>query len=140
MPLAPFILVALALVGLGDTLYLSYYQYLNAVPTCALAGCEQVLTSVYAKFFGVSLSYIGLVYYTYLLCLGALLVWEPNSRALRTAALLYTGVGFLLSMVFVFYIQLTLIGALCLYCMISAVTATTSCIVSGWHFRSQRVG
>lgn len=135
LPLAPYVLLALAMIGLGDTLYLSYYQYLNLIPTCAIGGCEVVLTSAYSKFMGVPLSYIGLVYYGYLFCLSVLLMIEPRSRALRLGALAYTAIGFVLSAVFIFYIQLTLIGALCLYCAVSALTSTLAFGASIWHWR-----
>lgn len=136
LPLAPYILLALALIGLGDTLYLSYFQYLNLIPSCALGGCEVVLTSAYSKFLGVPLSYIGLVYYAYLLCLSILLIIEPQSRALRLGVFAYTAVGFALSAYFIFYIQLSVIGALCMYCAISAVTSTLAFLAAVWHWRT----
>ncbi len=139
MPLAPYILLALAMIGLGDVAYLSYFQYLNLVPTCAIGGCEQVLTSVYSKFFGVPWSYLGLVYYAYMFCLAALLCIEPGSRALRLAALAYTGVGVLYSCWAIFYIQLTLIHAVCQFCAISAVTTLLLFITAVWHWRTTRV-
>ncbi len=138
-PLAPFILLALALVGLGDALYLSYFQYMNLIPACAVGGCETVLTSEYSKFFGVPWSYIGLVYYIYMVCLAILLVIEPTSKALRVGAVVYTGVGILYSVWAIFYIQLTLIGALCEYCAISAGVCLLLFITALWHFRSSRV-
>jgi len=137
--LAPFVLVALALVGLGDTLYLSYFQYLNLVPSCAIGGCEIVLTSAHSKFFGVPLSYIGLVYYTYMLCLAAMLAIEPRSVALRFGALAYTGVGVLYSIYAIFYIQLTLIGAICQFCAISALTTLALFAAALWHWRTSRL-
>jgi uncharacterized membrane protein len=138
MPLGPFFIVALALVGLGDTLYLSYFQYNNLLPSCALGGCEIVLTSPQSKFFGIPWSYIGLVYYTYLLCLGALLAYDPASRGLRLGALLYTGVGVAYSAWAVFYIQLSVIGALCEFCTISAVITLLAFVAAVWHWRSPR--
>lgn len=132
-------LLALALVGLGDTLYLSYFQYLNLIPTCAIGGCEQVLTSDYSKFFGVPWSYIGLVYYGYMLCLSVLLIIDPQSRGLKWGALAYTGFGVLYSCWAIFYIQLSVIGALCQFCAISAVTTLLLFITSVWHYRSLRV-
>lgn len=138
MPLAPYLVIALACIGLGDTLYLSYFQYLNLIPTCAIGGCEEVLTSVYSKFFGVPWSYIGLVYYVYLLCLGLLLAIEPASKALRIGVLVYTGVGFLYSLWAIFYIQLTLIGALCQFCAISAFITACAFCVAIWHWRTTR--
>ncbi len=137
-PLAPFILLALALIGLGDAFYLSYFQYLNLIPTCAIGGCEQVLTSEYSKFFGVPWSYIGLVYYAYMLCLSVLLVIDPNSRGLKLGALVYTGIGVLYSLWAIFYIQLTLIGALCQFCAISAFTTLLLFITALVHWRSNR--
>ena len=133
--LAPYVLLALALVGLGDTFYLSYFQYLNLIPSCAIGGCEIVLTSTYSKFFGVPPSYIGLVYYAYMLCLSALVIIDPRSKTLAWAALGYAGVGLLLSAYFEFYIQMTLIGALCLYCGISAITTLLLFATAVWHWR-----
>ena len=138
-PLAPFILLALALVGLGDTLYLSYFQYMNLIPTCAIGGCETVLTSEYSKFFGVPWSYIGLVYYGYMLCLSVLLVIDPASRGLKLGALAYTGIGVLYSVWAVFYIQLTLIQALCQFCAISAAVTLLMFITAVWHWRTSGV-
>lgn len=132
--LAPFLLIATTLIALGDVAYLAYYQYLNLIPSCALGGCEVVLSSAYSKFFGVPLSYLGLVYYIYALCLWVLLAMEPRSRALRMAALAYSAIGAVLSAVFIFYIQLGLIGALCLFCAVSAAVAGALFILSLVHF------
>lgn len=136
LPLAPYILLALAMVGLGDTLYLSYFQYMNLIPTCAIGGCEVVLTSVHSKFFGVPWSYIGMVFYSYMFCLAVLLCIEPRSKALRLGALVYTGAGFLYSAWAIFYVQLTVIGALCQFCAISALTAFLLFVVTAWHWRT----
>ncbi len=134
-PLAPFILLSLALIGLGDALYLSYFQYLNLIPTCAIGGCEQVLTSEYSKFFGVPWSYIGLVYYGYMLCLSVLLAIDPTSKGLKFGALVYTGFGVLYSTWAIFYIQLSLIHALCQFCAISAATTLLMFITATWHWK-----
>ncbi len=138
VPLAPYILLALALVGLGDVFYLSYFQYMNLIPSCAIGGCEIVLTSVHSKFFGVPWSYIGLVYYAYMLCLAVLLSIDPKSFGLRLGALVYSGVGVLYSCWAIFYIQLSVIHALCQFCAISALTTLALFCVAVWHWRSSR--
>ena len=138
MRLTPYYLLALALVGLGDTFYLSYFQYLNVVPSCAIAGCDTVLTSVYSKFFGVPLSYIGLVYYGYMLGLEVMLAIDPYSKGLRVGALIYTGIGLLYSLHAVFYVQMMLIGAFCQYCILSAFLTLLLFGVALWHFISTR--
>ncbi len=135
--LAPFYLIAAACIGLGDTLYLSYYEHLGLTPTCALHGCEQVLTSVYAKFNGVPLAYIGLVFYVYMLALALLLAYDPHSKGLRLGVLLYTAAGLLLSIGFE-SVQILIIGAICMYCAISAITTLLLCALAVWHFFSTR--
>lgn len=137
--LAPFVLLALALVGLGDAFYLSYFQYLNLIPSCAIGGCETVLTSEHSKFFGIPWSYIGLVYYGYMLCLSVLLVIDPNSRGLKWGALAYTGFGVVYSSWAIFYIQLSVIGAICQFCAISAFITLLLFITAVWHWRSSGV-
>ncbi len=140
LSLGPYLLIALAFIGLGDTFYLSYYQYLNLIPSCAIGGCETVLTSEYSKFFGVPWSYIGLVYYAYLLGLAVLLAVDPRSKGLRLGALMYTGVGVAYSAWAIFYIQLSVIGAICQFCAISALVTLAAFAVAGRHFRVTRGG
>lgn len=138
MPLlAPFYLIALAFIGIADTLYLSISAYTGIAPTCLLEGCELVLTSPYAKWFGVPLSYIGLVFYIYMLCLAVLLAFEPRSRSLRLGALAYTGVGSAMSLAFI-YIQGVLIGAFCQYCLISALLTFLLLGTTLWHYRKTK--
>ena len=137
VPLAPYVLIALALAGIGDTLYLSYYQYLDLMPSCAIGGCETVLASPLSRPFGVPFGYIGLFYYFHMLGLAALLAYEPRDKGMRLAALLYTGAGFALSLFFEFYIQAYLIGALCLYCGISAILTLLLFGTALYHFRSR---
>ncbi len=138
LSVTPYLLLALAMIGLGDTLFLSYFQYMNLIPSCAIGGCEIVLTSVHSKFLGIPWSYIGTVYYAYMFCLAVLLCIEPRSKALRLAALLYTGIGVCYSSWAIFYIQLTVIKALCQFCAISALTTLLLFCVAVWHFRSTR--
>ncbi|MBP7770647.1 MAG: hypothetical protein KA066_01900 [Candidatus Pacebacteria bacterium] len=133
--LTPFILLALALVGLGDAFYLSYFQYLNLIPSCAIGGCETVLTSEYSKLFGIPWSYIGLVYYLYMLCLSVLLIIDPGSKGLKLGALAYTGFGVVYSAWAIFYIQLSVIGAICQFCAISAFITLLLFITAVWHWK-----
>ena len=133
--LAPSLLLALALVGVGTTLYLSYSVYTGNAPSCLLVGCEKVLASEYSKMFGVPLSYLGLVYFIYLLGLAVLLLADPRSHGLRLGATLYTGLGVLYFAHAIFYVQAVLIGAFCQYCIISALTTLLAFGVSVWDFQ-----
>lgn len=128
------------MVGLGDTAYLSYYHLLGVIPGCALKGCEIVLASPYTMIggpLGLPFAYAGFFFYLYMFALGILLVIDPNSKGLRLGVLVYTGIGFLLSVGFELF-QFFVIGALCLYCGISALTTLFLFAVSVWHWRTTR--
>ncbi|HEV8666582.1 MAG TPA: vitamin K epoxide reductase family protein [Candidatus Paceibacterota bacterium] len=135
--LTPFYLIAATFIGLGDTFYLSYYQHLGITPTCALGGCEIVLNSVYSKFMGIPLSYIGLVFYIYMLALAILLAYDPFGKGTRFALMSYTTVGLLFSIGFE-SLQVFVIHAICMYCAISAATTLLLFILAIWHWRSTR--
>src|SRR3569623_1892862 len=134
--LAPFYLIAATFIGLADTLYLSYNHFINAIPTCAIGGCEVVLTHPSAPLYSlnVPLAYLGFIYYGYLLCLAALLTYDPRSKGLRLATLLYTGFGLLCSIAFELY-QYFVIHALCMYCGISAATTLVLYCLAVWPWR-----
>lgn len=136
--LAPFYLIAATFIGIADTFYLSYNHFLNLIPSCAIGGCEVVLTSPYSTPFGIlPFAYLGLIYYIYLLCLVALLAWEPRSKALRAATVAYTGIGLACSIFFELF-QYFVIHALCLYCGISAFTTLVLFSLAVWHYKSTR--
>lgn len=134
LPLAPYVLLALAMVGLGDTLFLSYYAYLHIIPSCAIGGCEIVLASPYSHPLGVPFGYIGLLYYLHVFAVALLTIIFPKSRGVAFAALAYTGIGLLCSIGFELF-QFFVIGALCLYCGISAATTLGLFAASVWHRR-----
>ena len=137
VPLTPYILMALALVGLGITGYLAYFQYLNLVPSCAIGGCEVVLTHWSSKPFGVPFSYIGLLYYAHMLGLAIVLATDPRGRGVRWAVLAYAGIGLGLSLCFELW-QFFVIGAMCIYCAMSAATNLLLTTTAAWHYRTNR--
>jgi len=114
--------MTVAFLGILDTGYLAYEHFSGVVPPCTINGCERVLTSEYAVIFGVPLGLWGLAFYSSVLTLAVLsYFWE--SRKTFLILLSTTAIGFLMSLGFV-YIQLFVLKAICMYCMISAATAT----------------
>src|SRR3990172_6585167 len=117
-----FAIMTVAFLGILDTGYLAYEHFSGVVPPCTINGCERVLTSEYAVIFGVPLGFWGLAFYSSVLTLAVLsYFWE--SRKTFLILLSTTAIGFLMSLGFV-YIQLFVLKAICMYCMISAATAT----------------
>lgn len=135
--LTPFWIIAATFIGLGDTFFIAYYQHLGLTPTCAIGGCEIVLNSVYSKFMGVPLSYIGVVFYLYMLALAIVLAYDPFGKGTRFAMLAYATIGLLCSIGYELT-QIFVIHAICMYCAISAVTTLLLFILAVWHWRSTR--
>jgi uncharacterized membrane protein len=111
--------ILLVVIGLADSIYLSLTAYFNIAPVCGpLHGCETVAQSIYSRVWGIPLAYFGVFYYVY----GALLSgFISSSRLALRLSGLYALVGSLASVLFI-YIQVGLIGSVCVYCLISAAT------------------
>ena len=136
--LAPYVMLALALLGTADAFYVAHASYTGQpLRELIIEGANTVLNSPYARIFGMPLSYFGLVYYSYMFGLAALLAFDPSSRGLRLGALLYTAMG-VLSSIYFMYIQLNFIQAVCVYCLFSAVTTLLLLIAAISHFKATR--
>lgn len=115
----------LALIGIGDTVYLIGKQLAGEViGSCPVfgTGCGDVLTSKYSEFLGIPLSVYGFVFYSGMALFSLFLLFKKN-EIVRHLLMLGGIVGFLLSVSFI-YIMGVLIGAYCFYCVISATTST----------------
>ena len=120
----PILFVILAFAGFLDATYLAAKHYLGSPVTCTfLKGCEEVTSSQYAVVFGVSIAFFGALYYLLLLVLAFIYFDTKNSRVLTVASYI-TFSGFIAS-VFLVYLQIFVIKALCFYCMMSATFSTT---------------
>jgi len=122
----------LALVGLFVALYLWLYK-IGVIGTlqCGIGACEQVQTSRYADLFGVPVAFYGVVGYAALLAV-AVLGLRPGLLAerrvtLALAALATVGVAFSL---YLTYLELFVIHAICRWCVGSAAIVTAIWVVA----------
>ena len=115
----------LCLAGIAVAAYLTYAHYTTAkVLACSdngLVNCAKVTTSAYSKIFGVPVSDIGLGYFVVMASLCRPGAW-PGHRVLRATRLVAAtgGVGFV---VWLIYVELFRLDAICLYCTIVHVIA-----------------
>lgn len=128
----------LVAVGIAITAYLSYTKLTNTAVQCVEGGafnCEIVQGSVYSKMFGIPVAYLGFATY---LTLGALLILENRIAFLREyGVMLFFGItlfAFLFSMWLV-YVQVFRLEALCPWCLAHEVTMTLLFIASGLRLR-----
>jgi len=132
-----FALLAFAPLGFLDASYLTIEHFLNRVPPCSLVhGCELVTTSSYSLIFGIPTALLGALYYLAIILALVYYLDTKQTNILRVAAAA-TAIGFLFSLYLV-YLQLFVLNAICLYCMISALSSTILFILGMVVLRSHR--
>jgi uncharacterized membrane protein len=136
----PYVMMALALIGLAVAFYDSYAIYNGQPLWCPppISGCNEVAANPYARILDLPVGYYGVVYYLYMFALAALLAYDPLARGLRIGAALYAALGLLFSLYFM-VLQFSYIHAFCIYCLISAVTTVLLTVTALSHLRATRV-
>jgi dihydroorotate dehydrogenase len=136
----PYIILALIFVGVYDAGYLTLEHYRDMIPPCGVndifADCGRVLRSEYAKLFGIPLALLGLIHYVTLqavslLTLGFQKAWSKYWLLIQTA-------GGLLFSLYLVFLQLVVIRAICPYCMLSAIVSTLLFILVQLHYFKER--
>jgi uncharacterized membrane protein len=119
----------IALVGFADAVYLTASHYIGALPTCTIvAGCDEVALSEYSTIGPVPVALFGVLFYTVMLVASVIWLDVRKAVALRYLPLL-TVPAFFFSMWLV-YLMLFVIDALCIYCLVSAGTTTLLMLIS----------
>jgi uncharacterized membrane protein len=117
------VMILVALIGFADAGYLTVEHYQHVIPPCSITGgCERVLTSGFSTVFGLPVSLLGLIYY-FLIAAGLFAFFESRNHEVLRMTLLFTILGLLASMWFVF-LQVFIIHSYCTYCLGSAATST----------------
>ena len=115
---------ALTLAGIAIASYLTYVHYEGISPVCTSGGCERVQASTYAEIGPIPVALLGLI--GYVLILASLAVRGDVGRAL-TFMLTLTGLAF---SVYLTYLELFVIDAICQWCVASAILMTALLITA----------
>lgn len=130
------ILIALGIIGLLDAAYLTYIKVLEDGVCAVSSGCEIVNTSQYASLGGIPIAAIGGG--AYLVMLAVLWLEERNDFFAINGSLIVFGlslIGVLYSL-YLTYLELYVIHAICPFCVVSAVVLVAMLIVSILRLRS----
>jgi len=115
-----------ALAGLFVAIYLSLYKlgYIGTL-ACSVGSCETVQLSKWAALFGVPVAVWGVVFYVAVLAVSLAGLSAPLADSRRVSQLLVamTGFGVLFSL-WLTWLELFVIHAICTYCVISAIFVT----------------
>lgn len=118
-------MIFLALIGLIDSLYLTYDHYFVDKTICPVgsifSSCGTVLNSKYASIGPIPLALLGVVHY--LLLLTWLTLEKKTKKAVLSKVIkLQILAGFIFSLYLV-YLQAFVLNAYCFYCLVSAVVS-----------------
>ena len=121
-----------ALAGIFVALYLALYKlgYIGTL-VCAVGSCEVVQTSKWATMLGYPVAVWGVAYYVGVLALAlaGLTAALADSRRLSQLLVAVTATGVLVSL-WLTYLELFVISAICMWCVVSAVLATILFVIA----------
>ncbi|HEY6779935.1 MAG TPA: vitamin K epoxide reductase family protein [Thermoleophilaceae bacterium] len=118
-------IVVVALLGIAISGYLTYVHYAGIEPICAASGgCEKVQSSDYAKLAGIPVALLGLLGYVSIL---AASLARGELARMVASSLSLIGLGFSL---YLTYLELFEIDAICQWCVGSAVTMTVLTVLT----------
>jgi len=136
----PYFILALIIVGVYDAGYLTIEHYRDIIPPCGVndifADCGRVLRSEYAVLLGIPLALLGLIHYVTLL--GITLFAFNYKKAWSKYWLLIQTAGGLLFSLYLVYVQLVVIQAICPYCMLSALVSILLFFLFQLHYFKER--
>ena len=124
----------LALVGLGDALYLTIEHITGQSVRCTIVhGCSEVLSSPYAVVAGVPLALIGAVAYFTVFTLATLAAFQYQLAGKLVT--LVIGLMFLTTL-WLLYLQAFVIRHFCQFCLLSALVTTTLTVLVFMAYKS----
>lgn len=135
------IVATLALAGIGVAAYLALHR-LGALGelVCGIGSCETVQTSRWATFLGVPVAFWGVGFYVVLFVV-AMISTRPeleDSLGLSRALVALTASGVLFSL-WLTYLELFVIHAICAWCVVSAVIVAAAFVVAALDWRERGV-
>ena len=127
----------LSFLGFVDASYLTAKHYLGTpIPCSILNGCDTVTTSVYSEIAGLPVALLGAIYYLGIFLICVFYLESKNTRPLKFLAT-GTTIAFIFSL-YLIYLQIFTIKALCLYCLISAFLSLILFMVGILIFKKYR--
>ena len=108
----------LALLGLGESIYLTYDHFTGTLPVCASHGaidCQKVTTSAQSHVFGIPVALLGLIYFVFVVAVNVPALWRSLDVRVHWARL-GLAVGGMGMVIYLLVAELFLIKAICLWC------------------------
>lgn len=118
-----WVILVLSFIGFIDATYLAIKKFFaSPLPCYIFQGCDVVNTSSYSNIFGIPNSLLGAIFYLAVFILTVRFLETKNFAYFK--AIFYLSIlGFLMAL-YLTVLQVFVIKALCIYCLISAIDST----------------
>ena len=120
-----FVIGILATLGIIDSLYLTWIKVSGTTASCAGIGdCQTVNISTYSEIFGIPVAALGLAMYA---LIGILVYMETRlPKLIEWSQLTVFGLSLagMIFSVWLTYVEIEILEAICPYCVISAILIT----------------
>ncbi len=127
-----FAVLLLGIAGLLDAGYLSWAKLVKTTVVCApgLGDCGSVNNSSYSMLYGIPVAYLGFLSYLAITVLGLVLILKKREINWINYLIFGTTLVGMLFSGYLTYIELGVLKAICLYCVISAIIMTALFVIS----------
>ncbi len=121
----------LSFIGFSDAVYMTVVHYQGQLPECsAIEGCAELAMSTYSTIGSVPVALFGVIFYTIMLVIGARWLDSRKKRIFKKTP--YITVPAFAITLWLMYLMVFVIHALCIYCLISAISTTLLMLISFW--------
>lgn len=121
--------IILSIIGIFDASYLTAKHYLDQSVYCPVGkNCETVLNSAYSTIYGIPIALFGALFYLAVLFIALAFLYTEKRIFLKTFFVIT--IPALLASLYLVYLQLFVIKAICAYCMVSAANILILFIIS----------
>ena len=125
--LISFIIVSF--IGFLDSSFLTLEHYNQGILPCYIfSGCDEVTTSRYATVAGVPISLAGAAFYLLIFLAAIFYLDTKNAKALKV--LMFLPIAGFLASLWLLFLQLFIIRAICFYCVVSLISSTVLFVLS----------
>ena len=124
--------IVLVVLGLLDSIYLVWVKYTGAYALCGPIGdCESVNSSQYSEIFGIPIALLGAGAYMVMIVL--LLLENRDQVWAEFGPMIVFGMSLIgvLYSIYLTYLEVAVLKAICPYCVISAIILVVLLILSG---------
>lgn len=111
----------LSIAGMAVAGYLTYVHYNLGALVCGVGDCETVQASEYSEVFGIPIAILGLLAYIALAILIVVRSTMADFADLANLAILFILITGTLYYIYLTYLELKVIYAICQWCVISAI-------------------